>query len=236
MLPRGSVWRVSYRDDLSAAQSRIEALERELAGTKAELETSKALVVAKRGSLARRGKESAAERWLGGPTRLDGERVVDGEVEETDYRDIVDHLSDVFGVPGRLSTVPGRLEWTTLTPQQGIGPQVVMTVTSADGKTVIRGHHRLGNVAGGIFGGLGGGAGLGGAFFPGLLFMVNPIVGAIGMGAWLGGFYFGCRRLFKRSVKKRSRRLEEALDGIAELVEAAVAKRESEQAREAEHE
>ena len=84
---------MSYRDELEASRARADALERDLADTRAELSEIKgeSTALARRESglparagdaALRRGSASgpAAQRWLGAPTRLEFERVTQGEV------------------------------------------------------------------------------------------------------------------------------------------------------------
>ena len=212
---------MTYRDDLDAAHERIGALERELAEARRELGESQALARVERHELARAESGRAATRWLGAPTQLRFERVLDVVAPESCYLEIVQYLERQFGIGGRTSTLPGRLEWVTTPPSNGTGPFVTATVTVVRGATTIRVEERTGNVAGVVFGGIGGGVGGGALMAPGALFIVNPLLGALAVSAWLGGVYFGCRRIYARSMRKRARRADEAVHDIAEIVEAA---------------
>lgn len=213
---------MSYRDDLDAAHERIKALERELESTRAELAQSTALVKAEHSALVASDENPKVSRLLGAPTRLAHEREVEGVAPESSYIEIVDYLGREFDVGGRTSTLAGRLEWTTSVQSNGIGPFISVTVTSLEGRTTIRIHERLGQLAGAIFGGVGGGVGLGGIMAPGALFMVNPILGAVALPVWLGGSWLGCRWMYRHSVKKRDRKLAEALDEITRIVTRAI--------------
>lgn len=212
---------MTYRDDLDAAHERIGALERELADARRELGESQALARVERRELARAQSGTAATRWFGAPTRIQRERVLDVVAPESCYLEIVQYLERQFGIGGRTSTLPGRLEWVTTPPSNGIGPFITVTVTVVRGSTTIRVEERTGNVAGVVFGGIGGGVGGGALMAPAALFIVNPILGALAVSAWLGGWYVGCRRIFARSMRKRAKRADEALQDIAEIVEAA---------------
>ena len=204
---------MSYRDELGAAQSRIESLERELKEAKSE-----ALVVRSPSAIANRPGQKFAKRWFGGNTRIRGERVIEGEIEETTYALIVECVTEEFDVVGRPSIVPGRLDWSTeRTNQNGATTQISISVMVADGKTTIRGDVRLGGLAGAIFGGIGGGVGLGAAMAPAALFFLNPIAGVVGVATWLGGTYAGCRKIFRHFSAKRERQLEKVLDQLEEI-------------------
>ena len=213
---------MSYRDDLDAAHERIRALERELEATRAELAQSTALVKAEHHALVEADRTPRTSMLLGAPTRLSHEREVDGVAPESCYIEIVDYLGREFDVGGRTSTLAGRLEWTSSTQANGIGPFITVTVTSFEERTSIRVHERLGQLAGAIFGGVGGGVGLGGIMAPGSLFLVNPILGAVALPLWLGGSWLSCRWLYKRGVRKRDKKLARALDDITEIVTRAI--------------
>jgi hypothetical protein len=213
---------VSYRDELQAAQARIESLERELATTRDELSGSRALVRLEPQEIARRERrQRRARRWLGGPTSLEIERIVEVATPESSYSQIVDYLSRKLEISGQISVLPGRFEWTSTVAQGSLGPAVAVTVTTADGRTSVRARERLANTIGAIYGGVGGGLGGGAIIAPIGLFALSPILGIIGLPLWVGGTYALCRRLFRRSVQKREARLEEAIEGVADIVRAA---------------
>jgi hypothetical protein len=215
---------VAYRDDLDAAHKRIEALQHELAGARRELGESRALVRMDRRELARAESDRARSRWLGAPTRVGRSRELDVAAPESCYLDIVEYLEEQFEITGRTSTLLGRLEWVTTPPSSGTGPFVTVTVTVTDGKTTVRAEERTTTLAGAIFGGVGGGIGGGAIMAPGALFFVNPVLGAAALPLWLAGVYFSCRRIYKRTVRKRALRIEEAVDDIAEIIERAAAR------------
>jgi hypothetical protein len=214
---------MTYRDDLDAAHERIGALERELADARRELGESQALARVERRELVRAERGAAATRWFGAPTRIQRERVLDVVAPESCYLAIVQYLERQFEIGGRTSTLSGRLEWVTTPPSGGTGPFITVTVTVVGGTTTIRVEERTGSVAGVIFGGIGGGVGGGSLIAPGALFIVNPLLGALAVSAWLGGWYVGCRRIYTRMMRKRARRAHEAVQDIAEIVEAAAA-------------
>ncbi len=210
---------MTYRDDLDAAHGRIEALERELAEARRGAGESQALVRAERGELARAERARAASRWLGAPTQIRRERVLDVVAPESCYLDIVQYLERQFGMGGRTSTALGRLEWATAVQSSGTGPFVTVTVTVASGTTTIRAEERTGNAAAAIFGGVGGGVGGGAIMAPGALLFVNPALGAIAIPLWLGGIYALCRRIYRRTMRTRVHRLDEAVHDIAEIIQ-----------------
>jgi hypothetical protein len=217
---------MSYRDDLEAAQNRIAALERELGDAK------QALVVRDEAALATTPWQRRARRWLGARTRLRGERVVEGEIDDGAYAELVEAITEGFDVRGRASSVPDRLQWSNTTGDRRNGiADIAISITHNHGQTRIKGEVRLGALAGGIFGGIGGGGGGGAAFVGASTFLEFPIgMAAIGLaivGAWLGATYWSCRKLYRWSVKRREDRLEGVLDRLEEICEKAP-KRDSE--------
>lgn len=216
---------MAYRDELDAAHGRIEALERDLAEARREVGASQALVRAERRELARtEGASAAASLWLGAPIHIRRERVLDVAAPESCYLDIVRYLERQFGVGGRTSTFLGRLEWVSTPRSSGTGPIVTVTVTVSSGTTTIRAEERTGNTAGAIFGGVGGGVGGGAMGAPVALLFVNPVLAAVALPLWIGGVYVLCRRIYRRTMRKRLHRLDEAVHDIAGMIEDAAAR------------
>jgi hypothetical protein len=101
--------------------------------------------------------------WLGAPTRIVFERVVDGEIGPNDYEALVNEMRRTFGDNGVPSVLGRTLAWTA-TPAGG-GPNsrrrsVDISIVSRAGVTTIRVEEELRNVAGPLFAGMmAGGAG-----------------------------------------------------------------------------
>ncbi len=145
---------------------------------------SNALAVIEEGQLQLAGQQRAANRWLGGPTKLEAERRIDGALHEEHFIRIVDYLRRAYGHAGQVTTMRGSLAWSSNPNTQSLGPFVTFYFTIRDGITEIRAEQRLGNTAGAI--------------------------------------YWACRALFKRSVAKHTRRLDEVVTGVVELAESLV--------------
>jgi serine/threonine protein kinase len=165
---------------------------------------------------------------LGGPTRLLFERVVDGEISETDYPALVEEIRRVIGEVGQVSQLGRSFSWTMNRGSGGIR-QIEIGVTVRNGRTRIMAQETLGQLIGAIFGGVGGGVG-GGGLGPVIAFMTrglntDPAALAIIIPAWLAVVYASTRTLYHRSVKKRAMTLEETVDRLAmvcrELIEEA---------------
>jgi hypothetical protein len=213
----GTVSLVGYREELEAAQARADALEQELADTKGQLEQeqSKALVLRSDTSLAQVDAGSpAARRWLGAPTRIETKRTLEGEIPEEAHTDLIETIRQRLGQVGGTTVLPGSLAWAADTHKNGIGPNINVYITVRNGKTEIRADERMGQLAGAIYGGVGGGVGGGGIALPLMAAAINPLLLLVSLPIWLGGSYAGCRYLYKRSVRRRTRRLEELMEEL----------------------
>lgn len=220
---------MSYRDDLDATRARADALERELAEARqtiARLEGDTALATVDRGGLAVRNAAAldrlsasgpAAHTWLAGPTRLGHERVIDGELPEASYTEVVETIRRAVGEPGSTSMLPGSLTWTSNALPNSTGPHLNVYISVRHGRTTIRVDEKLGHLAGLIYGAVGGGVGGGGIMLPIAAAFVNPLLLAVTLPVWLGGTYLACRKLYRNRAGARARRLEALLDELAAL-------------------
>ena len=212
---------VTYRDDADAALARADALEKELAAAKAEIDElkgrrSEALTRVGSQALARQ----TATRWLGGPTRLALSRTIDGELPEEAYSDLVGRCTMLLGQIGNVSVLKGSLSWTSTI---GSGNMISVFVTSRDKQTTIRIDENLGRVVGGVFGGVGGGVGGGGISLPILLAtQTMPFLAPITIAGWLGGVYVLCRRIYRGVAQRHSERLYDLLEQLVEVASSKV--------------
>jgi serine/threonine protein kinase len=114
-------------------------------------------------------------RFIGGPTRLHIERVVGGEVADSDFPMLVDEIRRVVQNVGQVSQLGRSFTWTAA----GAASRMLEVVVSVRaGRTRITVQESLKNLIGGIFGGVGGGMGGGG---------MGPIIGIFAEGMGLGG-------------------------------------------------
>jgi serine/threonine protein kinase len=158
---------------------------------------------------------------VGGPTRLLFERVVDGEVQETDYPLLVDEIRRSIGEVGQVSQLGRSFTWILNRGQSGMRI-IEIGVTVRSGKTRIMAQENLGQLIGVTYGGLGGGLGGGG---------LGPIVGALVgksgplppsalafvIPAWLIAVYAITRFTYRRMAAARAKTLEEVADRLAAL-------------------
>lgn len=165
--------------------------------------------------------------WVGSPTRIVFERVVDGEIPVEEFESLIADVRRTFGDNGVPSVLGRSLAWSSSMRgrRRAQGRQIDVSVVARGGVTTIRVEEELRNLAGGLFGGLVGGGG-GGS---------TGIVVGIGMGAfhsaplavalWVavaGGFYTLARTIFGSIAAKRERELRELANRLEEQVTAAV--------------
>ncbi len=208
---------LAYRDDLEAAQARIAALERENAELKQE---STALVKAGGTGLAKVGPQNTQRRWLGGPTKLANEKVIDGEVPEAAFALVVDHARDFFGRPGELSVLPGSVTWNTRTTDSRT---IELRLTVRSGATTLRLSENLSGWAGGVYGVLGS---MGGVAAIVTIASLGPLGVAI-VGAGGGGLLVGARSLFRGIGTKHDGQLQTLVDELVTLIENEIHRAES---------
>ncbi len=167
--------------------------------------------------------------WLGAPTRIVLERVVDGEVGPDDYEALVNEMRRTFGDNGVPSVLGRTLAWTAA-PSGGRANSrrrsVDISIISRAGVTTIRVEEELRNVAAPLFAGLlaGGAGGTSGITVGAVMATVGS--GALAGVAWVvvaGGFYALARNIFGRIAKKRETQLRELSSRLEGQVREAVA-------------
>jgi len=167
--------------------------------------------------------------WLGAPTRIVFERVVDGEIPVEEFEALIAEIRRTFGDNGLPSVLGRSLAWSSGIGgrRRSSGRHVDVSVVTRGGITTIRVEEELRNLAGALFGGLVGGGGGG----------TSGISMGIGMGVfhsapiaallWFtiaGGFYTLARTIFGRMSATREHELKGLIDRLEEEVQAAVAK------------
>ena len=161
--------------------------------------------------------------WISGPTRLMFERLVDGELPESEYETVVDEIRQVLQDAGQVTQFGRSFTWSSQRPgsNSGVRRNLEITVSIRGGRTRVTIQENLSNLIGGVFGGIGGGMGGGG---------MGPVMGLLGgvlhLGAltalfipvWLGATYATARYVYRRSTSKKSTELEQLADRLASLV------------------
>lgn len=177
-------------------------------------------------SLDQHVEKARPSPWVGAPTRLVYERVIDAEIPVDAYEVLVNEIRRTFGDNGIPSVLGRTLAWTSTSIQgrhNRRGRKIDVSVVSRGGVTTVRVEEELGNLAGALFGGLVGGGGGG----------TTGISIGIGMGAfhsaplafalWVavaGGFYTLARAIYGNIVGKRERELNALVERLeGEVVE-----------------
>jgi hypothetical protein len=188
-----------------------------------------ALVRRAASTLDQQTEKTRPSPFVGAPTRLVFERVVDGEISADAYEPIVNEIRRTFGDNGVPSVLGRTLAWTSTTAggrRQSRGRQIDVSVMTRGGVTTIRVEEELRNTAGALFGGLvgGGGGGTTGISI-GIGMEVFHSAPAAAM-IWLavaGSFYGLARYLFGNISEKRERQLRDLTDRLQSIVESSAA-------------
>ena len=164
-------------------------------------------------------------RWIGGPTTLLFERVVEGELPESEYSVLVDEIRRLLQNVGQVSQLGRSFSWVA-TRGGSSARDLEVAVSVRAGRTRITIRENLGPLIGGIFGGIGGGMG-GGGMGP----IMGIVVGALDAAAilpilipaWLGITYATARTVYRYQTARRAMTLEQLADRLAgatsELIE-----------------
>ena len=161
--------------------------------------------------------------WLGAPTRLVFEKVVDGEIPIEEFETIIAEVRRTFGDNGLPSIIGRSLAWSSGMGgrRRGSGRHVDVSVVVRGGATTIRVEEEYRNIAGALFGGIvgGGGGGSTGAVIGGSIaaFHSAPLAVAIWV-AVVGGFYTLARTIYVGVVGNRERELKGLSDRLEEMV------------------
>jgi len=163
----------------------------------------------------------AINPWVSGPTEVFYERVIEGELPESEYATVVEEIRRVLRNPGSVSQFGRSFSWMAARGS-GMRRDLEVAVSVRRGQTRITIHENLSQLIGATFGGIGGGMGGGG---------MGPIIG-VGAGAlhlagpavvvliplWLGVTYVTARTFYRRSSTRRARDLETLANRLEALV------------------
>ncbi len=170
------------------------------------------------GVATRRDFQPKPSKFLGAPTVLSFERVVEVELPEEDFPLLLEEIRLTLRNVGSINTYGKSLAWQTAKSLDQVGRDVHVMVTVRGGQTRIRVEEKIGALAGGLFGGIMGGGGGGMAIFLNL-FATGPSIAGLGLiVAWLGGMYGLSRTIFTGVASKRGHELRGLADRLAELV------------------
>jgi hypothetical protein len=181
--------------------------------------------------LDRPSETSRPSPWLGAPTHLVFERVVDGEIPVDDFEPLINEIRRTMSDNGVTSVLGRTLAWTssyTGGRRRNNGRMVNVNIVSRSGVTTIRVEEEMRQVAAALFGGLVGG---GGGGTTGISIGIG--VGAfhsVGLAAalWVavaGGFYTLARTIYSNIAIKREKQLKELTSRLEEQVSESIAVR-----------
>jgi len=169
--------------------------------------------------------------WLGAPTRLVFERVIDGEVPVDDFEPIINEIRRTFGDNGVPSVLGKTLAWTSSYQggrRRNNGRMVNVSVVSRSGATTVRVEEEMRNIAGALFGGLvggGGGGSTGISIGVGMgVFHSAPVAAAMWF-AVAGGFYALARTIYGRITGNREKQLRELAGRLEQQITESIASR-----------
>jgi hypothetical protein len=172
--------------------------------------------------------QRAARFWLGAPTYLLFERVVTGELPDTEFPALVELMRSELGQLGQGGQLGRSFSWTTVRAAGSTGRDVQILVSVRGGSTRINVRENLGQMAGGIFGGVGGGVGGGGfgvvaGILGGALQMPSALLVAVPL--WLATVFAGTRSIYFHTVKARRAQLARLTENLAALAAELVPRR-----------
>ena len=164
--------------------------------------------------------------WVAGPTDLLFERIVEGELPESEYATMVEEIRRVLRNAGQVSQFGRSFSWVA-SRGPAIRRDLEVSVSVRRGQTRITIQESMRQLIGAVFGGIGGGMG-GGGLGPmlgvgaGVLHLAGPAMVLV-VPVWLAVTYITARTVYRRSSTKRAHELEDLanrLEALArELVE-----------------
>jgi hypothetical protein len=183
-------------------------------------------------SLDRPGEINRPSPWVGAPTKIVFERVVDGEISNEEHEALIDTVRRTIGENGIPSVLGRTLSWSSSSQggrRRSRGRRVDVSIMSRGGVTTIRVEEELRDVAGALIGGLVGGGG-GGTTGITVGFAMSQYHSApLAIMLWLGvagGFYMLARTIFGNISEKREKELRGLVDRLeSQITEAVESKR-----------
>lgn len=164
----------------------------------------------------------------GARTKLEFEAMVPGELSDLDLEDVAEEIRRSVGDVGNVVSIGRSVTWTSYvspTSQR----KLQLSVSTRNGRTIVRGFEDLSQLSGGIFGGITGGAGggIGGATFgitmgvtKGAILIAGPAFAAV-----VATAYGAARLIFGRMSRTREQALRRAVERVAIRVRECIAAR-----------
>ena len=166
-------------------------------------------------------------RFIGGPTRLVFERVIEGELDEGDYGIMVEEIRILMKEVGQVAQLGRSFTWTLNKGTSGTRNLEIAVSVHRSGRTRILIQENLNNLIGAVWGGIGGGVG-GGGMGPimGIVFGAMRMPGEAALffvPAWLGITYGIARTSYHYAVRSRTKELENLADKLEGLARELIA-------------
>ncbi len=158
---------------------------------------------------------------LGARTKFEFEAILDGELFDDDVEDVADEIRRSVSDLGTANMIGRTVTWTagSAVTQGGVQRKLQVSVSSRNGRTVIRAFEDVSQLAGGIFGGIAGGVGGGGgaasiaitlAVTKGAFLVAAPVFAGV-----VAGAYGLARAIFVHTSRKRERALRTIVERVA---------------------
>lgn len=157
--------------------------------------------------------------WAGGPTTVVVERVVEGELPESEYAVMVDETRRFLKNVGQVSQLGRSFSWVASGGPSRRNLEIVVSMRG--GRTRITIQENLGPLVGAVYGGIGGGMGGGGmgpilGLLVGALHVAPPAIGVIIPG-WLLTTFLTARTTYRLISRRRVAELEQLAERLAAL-------------------
>ncbi|MGH7537608.1 MAG: serine/threonine-protein kinase [Gemmatimonadales bacterium] len=157
--------------------------------------------------------------WLGGPTTVVIERIIEGEIPESEYSVMVDEARRFLRNVGQVNQLGRSFSWVANPGASRRNLEVVVSIRG--GRTRITVQENLAPLVGAMYGGIGGGMGGGGmgpimGIFVGALHFPAAAMAMI-VPLWLATTYATARTAYRLTTRRRVRELEELADRLAAL-------------------
>ena len=214
---------MTYRDDRDADRARIDALETELAVARKKIDElenhrEQALVLASPGG-ALATRQTAGQKWLGAPLRLELAHTFEGELPADQFESLIPIIRTITGDAGRTELLRTWFTWSSSGGANSAGPFVTVMISIKEGRTTLAVTDRLGQLAGTLYGGFGGGIGGGAIVAPIMASLAVPLLAPVFFAGWFGGVYATTRWLFKRSARRRAESVQRVFDALVAEIE-----------------
>jgi serine/threonine protein kinase len=166
--------------------------------------------------------------WIDGPTSLVYERVVEGELPDSEWQVLVDEIRRVLRNAGQTSQFGRSFSWVA-GRGSGVRRDLEIAVSVRGGRTRITIQENMSQLIGAVYGGIGGGMGGGGmgpilGILGGALHVAGPLLAVI-VPLWLATTYATARAVYRYNTTRRAKELEGLADRLAELVRELVPER-----------